>query len=144
MPVSKRSKVVSLTQTSKKGRQLKAALVEKVRDCVEEYSHVYVFRISNMRNRILKEMREHWASSRIFLGKNRVMAFALGRNSDESYKPVSHVPSPLPSPLPSPCHRHCYHSHQHDPHPIPIPPPPIPIPSPSPLHPSPSPFPSPP
>ncbi|CAO3575896.1 unnamed protein product [Absidia cylindrospora] len=70
MPKSKRSTVVSLTKTDKKGHEGKEKLIEQ-----------------DMRNAFLKEVRnELKASSRFFMGRNRVMAKALGTTAEEEYK----------------------------------------------------------
>lgn len=39
-----------------------------------------------MRNTYLKEIRNDFKDSRFFLGKNRVMAKALGTSPEEEYK----------------------------------------------------------
>lgn len=45
-----------------------------------------MFSVDNMRNLHLKNVREMWKDhSKFFLGKNRVMALALGRNESEEY-----------------------------------------------------------
>jgi len=80
MPRSKRDKKVSLTNTKKKGLQEKQALVEEVRTCLEDYERVFVFSVCNMRNSKLKEVRNKWKHSRLFFGKNKVMALALGKS----------------------------------------------------------------
>ena len=84
MPKSKRNKVVNLTNTKKKGREGKEALVDKVQDCLEQYDHSYVISYENMRSGPFKklqfEMREN---TRYFLGKNKVMIKALGRTPED-------------------------------------------------------------
>lgn len=80
MPRSKRDKKVSLTNTKKKGLQAKQTLVEEVRNCLEDYERVFVFSVCNMRNSKLKEVRNQWKKSRLFFGKNKVMALALGKS----------------------------------------------------------------
>jgi mRNA turnover protein 4 len=82
---------VHLTQTDKKGRAQKSKLIEDLRECADQYSRVYVFDVVNMRNSKLKEAREHWHTSRFFLGKNKVMALALGRDEPEAYKENMHL-----------------------------------------------------
>ena len=73
MPKSKRAKLVSLTKTKKKGRDHKEGIVGAVRECIDEYSSVYVFRSSNMRNNQFKEMKKELAeNSRFFVGSNKV------------------------------------------------------------------------
>ena len=75
--------VVSLTKTDKKGLALKQKIVEDVRNCVEKYSSIYVFTFSNMRNELMKDVREQWKPSRFFFGKNKVIGVGLGRNKEE-------------------------------------------------------------
>lgn len=57
MPKSKRAKVFHLTQVSKKGREQKDKLFENIRSAIPEYQHCFVFRIDNMRNNYLKDVR---------------------------------------------------------------------------------------
>jgi ribosomal protein L10 len=76
----------SLSQTRKKGREAKSRLLQEIRDCVDKYSHVFVYSVENMRNSKLKEVRTQWRSSRWFYGRNRVLATALGRSEAEEYR----------------------------------------------------------
>jgi len=78
MPKSKRNKLVSLTKTKKKGKLIKDKLIDSVRESAANYSSVYLFEPENMRNNSLKAVRTAWSDSRFFLGKNKVMAHALG------------------------------------------------------------------
>nr|SVE74386.1 EOG090X0BJA [Daphnia barbata] len=82
MPRTKRFQKISLTQTKKKGLSGKQQLVEDIRSCVEKYSHLYLFSVQNMRSSKLKSIRNEWKDSRFFLGKNRVIAIALGRSKE--------------------------------------------------------------
>lgn len=86
MPKSKRDKVVHLTQTAKKGRGQKTELIDTVRDCVDAYRHLFVFSVSNERNASLKQLREQWKGSRFFLGKNKVVMVALGRDEASEHR----------------------------------------------------------
>lgn len=86
MPKSKRDKKVSLTQTKKKGLELKQTLVEKIREAADQYARIFTFSVHNMRNVQLKEVRLEWNHSRFFFGKNKVTMLALGRTTDEEYK----------------------------------------------------------
>ena len=88
MPSSKRSKAVSLTVTNKKGKVKKDMLVSSIRDALKNFKSVYTFSFCNMRSQYLKEIRrERLEDSRFFLGNNRVMSVACGRNQDDSYEP---------------------------------------------------------
>ena len=52
----------------------------------EKYPRLFVFSVDNMRNLHFKDVREKWAKhSTFFMGKNRVMALALGRDESEEY-----------------------------------------------------------
>lgn len=86
MPKSKRSKVYHLSKTKKKGRSVKDKIVEEVRSAAENYERCFVFHTINMRNNGLKGLRKKWADSRIFMGKNKVMALALGRSEAEEHR----------------------------------------------------------
>ncbi|OWF44670.1 mRNA turnover protein 4 homolog [Mizuhopecten yessoensis] len=90
MPKSKRDKKISLTQTKKKGLELKQKLIEEIRSCTEKYVRVFTFSVHNMRNVQLKEVRNDWHSSRFFFGKNKVMSLALGRTAEDECKDNIH------------------------------------------------------
>lgn len=87
MPKSKRDKKISLTQTKKKGLDLKKKLVQDIHDCVDKYAHIFTFSMQNIRNNKLKDVRQEWSQSRFFFGKNKVMSLALGRNRSDEYRP---------------------------------------------------------
>ncbi|KAI0123887.1 ribosomal protein L10-domain-containing protein [Xylariales sp. AK1849] len=84
MPKSKRSRVVHMTQVSKKTREHKDKLFENIRDAVPSYQYVFVFGIENMRNLHIQEVRKELSDSRIFLGKTTLMSRALGRTPEEA------------------------------------------------------------
>jgi len=94
MPKSKRDKKISLTRVEKKaGLETKAALVEKVRESVDNYARLFVFQVENMRNNKLKAVRETWSHSKFFIGKNRVLMKALGVSEEEEYSDNLHLVS---------------------------------------------------
>ena len=113
MPKSKRDKKISLTRVEKKnGLETKTALVEKVRSAVDNYARysncnkglmckanilfycrVFVFQYENMRNAKLKTVRDEWSHSKFFIGKNRVLAKALGNSEAEEYSDNLHLVS---------------------------------------------------
>lgn len=86
MPKSKRSKVVPLTKTAKKGHKLKETLVEELHLCCDVYKHIFVIKVENMRNKKLKEVRTLLVGSRFFFGKNKIMQKALGKDHQDEYK----------------------------------------------------------
>ncbi|EQC32608.1 hypothetical protein SDRG_09921 [Saprolegnia diclina VS20] len=85
MPKSRRVRTKPLTQTSKKGADLKKGVVDSIRSAVDDYSAIYVFSFENMRTNHFKVVRADFADSRFFLGKNKVMKVALGRSPEEEY-----------------------------------------------------------
>ncbi|KAI1637635.1 ribosomal protein L10-domain-containing protein [Biscogniauxia mediterranea] len=85
MPKSKRSKVVHLTQVTKKGREHKERLFESIRECATEYQHCFVFAVDNMRNNYLKEVRQELSDSRLFFGKTKLICRALGQGPEDSH-----------------------------------------------------------
>nr|CAG4642735.1 EOG090X0BJA [Evadne anonyx] len=92
MPKTKRYKKISLTNTKKKGLGGKQQLVEGVREAVDKYSNIFLFSVQNMRNNKLKFIRNEWKDSRFFLGKNRVIAVALGKSKlDECRENVHEI-----------------------------------------------------
>jgi len=91
MPKSKRDKKISLTRVEKKnGLETKQKLVDKIRTGVDNYARIFVFKVENMRNNKLKSVRESWSHSKFFLGKNKVMAKALGNTEEEEYNDQLH------------------------------------------------------
>ena len=98
MPKSRRDKPVSLTKPKKHGRASKERLVSDIRECVGSYGGVYVFEVENMRNVKFKELREEWGGSRFFLGKNRVMQMALGRDPQDEQRPGISELTPVSAP----------------------------------------------
>ncbi|OQS04129.1 mRNA turnover protein 4 [Thraustotheca clavata] len=85
MPKSRRVRAKPLTQTNKKGAELKKGVVESIRSGIDEYDAVYVFSFENMRTNHFKVVRTDFNDSRFFLGKNKVMKVALGRSPEEEY-----------------------------------------------------------
>jgi len=90
MPKSKRAKVVHLTKVAKKDKDDKTRLFTAIRTASDEHSHIFVFSVSHMRNTYLKDVRTHFSDSRIFFGKTKVMAKALGLSAEEEYQPGLH------------------------------------------------------
>ena len=85
MPKSRRDKVVALTQTKKKGREWKGGLIDNVREALEDYSSVYVFRCQNLRNNAFKELKsELKETSRFFMGSNKARMERWDRPSPAS------------------------------------------------------------
>jgi len=77
---------VSLTKTKKKGSSAKHSLVDAIRQSLDEYSHIFLFSVDNMRNSKLKDIRDEWTDSRFYFGKNRVMAVALGSSAEKELR----------------------------------------------------------
>lgn len=86
MPKSKRDKKVSLTQTKKKGLELKQKVVDDIRAGCDKYSRIFTFSVQNMRNSKLKEVRTAWRESRLHFGKNKLLGLALGKSKADEYK----------------------------------------------------------
>ena len=79
--------LVNLTRTGKKGKELKGNLIEQIRAALDTFSTVYVFAIENMRTELLQAARaELKGRARFFIGKNRVMAKALGTTPEEEQR----------------------------------------------------------
>ncbi|KAL2728847.1 mRNA turnover protein 4 isoform X1 [Vespula squamosa] len=82
MPKSKRDKKISLTKTNKKGKLLKQQIVEDIRNCATKYKRIFFISVQNMRNNIMKDLRNELKDSRFFFGKNKIIALALGRTPE--------------------------------------------------------------
>lgn len=86
MPRSKRSKLVTLAQTDKKGRENKERIFDEVRSALDEYKHYFVLRLDDVRTPVLQEIRSDWVGSKLILGKRKVLEKALGDKPEEEYK----------------------------------------------------------
>lgn len=64
MPKSKRAKVVHLSKTQKKGKELTIRLHANIQECIPKYPYIYVFSVDNMRNTYLKDVRAQLQDSR--------------------------------------------------------------------------------
>ncbi|KAK1835217.1 mRNA turnover and ribosome assembly protein [Podospora conica] len=84
MPKSKRARTFHLTQVTKKTREQKEQLFTNIRECVPKYNYCFVFSIDNMRNSYLKEIRRELNDCRLFFGKTKLTARALGATPEES------------------------------------------------------------
>ncbi|KAI4214159.1 MAG: hypothetical protein LQ351_003244 [Letrouitia transgressa] len=84
MPKSKRAKVVHLTKTQKKGKELTIRLFSNIQQCIPQYPYIYVFGVDNMRNTYLKDIRSEMSDSRLFFGKTKVMSRALSSTTADT------------------------------------------------------------
>lgn len=110
MPKSKRAKVVHLSKVQKKGKEVSTKLFDNIRECADTYQYCFVFTVENMRNTALKNIRQIFAQiekeddvevenfkrlaeqynlpkGRLFFGKTKVMAKALGTTPEEEHLP---------------------------------------------------------
>jgi len=92
MPKSKRSRVVTLGDytAEKKLRKNKEDVVADLRQCLREYSNVFVLSVDNVRNNFLQDLRVRFRGSRFFFGKNAVMQVAIGRDESTEQFPGMH------------------------------------------------------
>jgi mRNA turnover protein 4 len=72
---------VSLTKTAKHGKDWKKEMYVKVRDAAESYNSIFIIRMDGLRIGAISNVRKHFRGSDIFLGKNKVMALALGKDA---------------------------------------------------------------
>ncbi|KAK1756015.1 mRNA turnover and ribosome assembly protein [Echria macrotheca] len=94
MPKSKRARVFHLTQVTKKTREQKEKLFENIRECVPQYKYCFVFSIDNMRNSYLKDVRHELKDCRLFFGKTKLTARALGTTPEEAQADGIHKLTP--------------------------------------------------
>jgi mRNA turnover protein 4 len=65
MPRSKRARIVHESKVTKKShKEQTRRLYVNIRECVENYDHLFVFSVDNMRNTYLKDVRTEFADSR--------------------------------------------------------------------------------
>ncbi|EIW69455.1 mRNA turnover protein 4 [Tremella mesenterica] len=93
MPKSKRAKVTTLSKTPLRSTKAsKASLVNELRSQVDNFPHVWLFSVGDMRNEGLKDVRGQWrGTGRFFFGKGKVMAKALGDSPEDEYQPDLHL-----------------------------------------------------
>merc|ERR1719297_57985 len=60
---------------------------------IRSFPRIFVFQYENMRNSKLKTVRDQWSHSKFFIGKNRVLAKALGNTEAEEYQDNLHLVS---------------------------------------------------
>lgn len=90
MPRSKRSKLVTLAQTDKKGRENKTRIFDQVRESLDAFRYAWVLQLDDVRTPVLQDIRSDWAGSKLILGKRRVLEKALGDTAAEEYKENLH------------------------------------------------------
>ncbi|RCK54715.1 Ribosome assembly factor MRT4 [Candida viswanathii] len=90
MPRSKRSKLVTLAQTDKKGKENKTRLFDEVRSALDTYKYVWVLQFDDIRTPVLQDIRNDWTGSKLILGKRKVLQKALGETIEEEYKENLH------------------------------------------------------
>lgn len=90
MPKSARNKVVSLTQTDKKGRENKERIADEIRAAMDTYEYIWVLDVENMRNNFLKEIRHAWQGSKILFGRTKLMQKVVGHSPEDEYLDNSH------------------------------------------------------
>jgi len=64
MAKSKRSKVVHLSKVTKKGKEHKVKLYEQIQEASSQYKTIWMFRVENMRNLFIKQVRLDFADSK--------------------------------------------------------------------------------
>lgn len=72
----------------KPSKEKSASLYSAVQAAADAYQHIFVFSVDNMRNTYLKDVRQHFANDgRLFFGKTKVMAKALGLKEEDEHAP---------------------------------------------------------
>lgn len=95
MPRSRRSKLVTLAQTDKKGRENKERIFDEVREALDTHRYVWMFYLDDVRTPVLQDIRGDWTGSKLILGKRRVLEKALGDTVEQEYKENLHKFSKL-------------------------------------------------
>jgi len=76
-----------LSKVEKKGKEHSEKLFNSIRDAADEYPYIYVFRVENMRNNYLKDIRAELSDSRIVYGKTKLLSKALGTEPNTEHLP---------------------------------------------------------
>ncbi|KAI5957003.1 MRT4 [Candida jiufengensis] len=85
MPKSKRSKLVTLSQTDKKGKEAKTKLFDEIRLALDNYSNVWILQMKDIRTPVLQDIRSDWSDSKLILGKRKVIQKSFGETIEEEY-----------------------------------------------------------
>lgn len=85
MPRSKRNRVLPTSKVKKNHKDLAKRLHSSIQTALDTYAYIYVFSVTNMRNNALKSIRSELSDSRIFMGKTKLMAHALGTTPETAY-----------------------------------------------------------
>lgn len=63
-----------------------------IRNCIDQYPFIYLFRVYNMRNEKFKELRDQLKdSSRFVMGSTKLMQVALGKTESDEYRTNLHL-----------------------------------------------------
>lgn len=90
MPRSKRSKLVTLANTEKKGKDFKVSNLNKIQLHLDSYRYVWVLQIDQVRTLAIQEIRSDWEGSKLVFGKKSIIEKALGASPLEEYKENLH------------------------------------------------------
>lgn len=83
----KNKELMTFTKVKKKTVEDKRSNMEKVRDLIDQYSHVYVFNVNNFRNPLMKKLKQEFEfNGRFFMGKVKPTMVALGKNQQNEYR----------------------------------------------------------
>ncbi|KAI5309395.1 mRNA turnover and ribosome assembly protein [Ascosphaera atra] len=83
MARSKRSRLVHESKVQKKAHKEQNRLIfNNIQEATSNYDYLFVFSVDNMRNTYLKDVREEFKDSRLFFGKTKIMAVALGTSPE--------------------------------------------------------------
>ncbi|KAF2354799.1 Ribosomal protein L10P [Trinorchestia longiramus] len=93
MARSKRQRKYSFTVNQKKTVQWKQELADKLREQIQHYDRLIVFRFINPRTDLIQDLRKKYRKSKFFMGKNRVLQIALGRSVEEEIDENLHLVS---------------------------------------------------
>jgi hypothetical protein len=85
MPRTRRKQKTNLTATTAKGREHKVELVSSVRGLLDQYETIAVLNVGQVRTEMLQELRDKFPANKLLLGKNKVMAVALGRSKEDEH-----------------------------------------------------------
>lgn len=91
MPKSKRSRLVTLSQTDKKGKESKTKLFDDIRSALDTYNYLWILEFNHIRTPVLQDIRSDWGSeSKLICGKRKVIQKALGETPEEEYQENLH------------------------------------------------------
>ncbi|KAA1083128.1 mRNA turnover and ribosome assembly protein [Puccinia graminis f. sp. tritici] len=78
---------VHLAKTSKKTKEVKAKLIDQIKEASKKFQAVWLFTVNHVWTANLQDNRSSWKPSQIFMVGNAVMRLGLGLKEEDEHTP---------------------------------------------------------